>query len=411
MNCKEEHRPGVHVYRWEDTGLAITLQKYREHRDGRITSEVICRNEKNGAAPHIYHSGAMNLGSPRTKTEMARDMTERFPLADWPAIVEYVCVRTIATERKGEAAVPLDTDEYPTMPHYQAHPFLPMGKTAILFGLGGANKTFFALMLGLLVDAGQSALGIDVIKGNVLFLDWETDYEEIRYRSWLLRKGLGIPNSSITYRRCVTPFADDLMAIEKITVENAVSFIIVDSIAGAVGGDLQREEGALRFSAAFRQLGVTGLWVTHTQKNTEGKDRSAYGSAFFTNTARSVWEIRGAQEEGDGRKRVALFHRKVNMGKLQRPRGYQFEFADHAITVRQADVLQDPVLAEGASLQARLRSLLVHMPNLTIPDIAAELNLAGKDDTVRMTLNRNKHVFRSDGKSPSRWAVVEQQTG
>ena len=190
-----------------------------------------------------------------------------------------------------------------------------------------------------------------------------------------------------------------------------MSFIIVDSIAGAVGGDLQREEGALRFSAAFRQLGVTGLWVTHTQKNTEGKDRSAYGSAFFTNTARSVWEIRGAQEEGDGRKRVALFHRKVNMGKLQRPRGYQFEFADHAITVRQADVLQDPVLAEGASLQARLRSLLVHMPNLTIPDIAAELNLAGKDDTVRMTLNRNKHVFRSDGKSPSRWAVVEQQTG
>lgn len=59
-----------------------------------------------------------------------------------------------------------------------------------------------------------------------------------------------------------------------------------------------------------------------------------FGSVFWWNNPRSIWQIQKAQEEGTDKLHVGLFHRKANNGPLERPIGFALEFDNKQIRIR-----------------------------------------------------------------------------
>ena len=87
-----------------------------------------------------------------------------------------------------------------------------------------------------------------------------------------------LEKSEPLYRRCHQPLADDLPAIQRIVSQSHIRLIIIDSLAIAAGGELERPETATRIFAAIRALRVSTLTVAHPQKKPE--DKTIFGSVL-----------------------------------------------------------------------------------------------------------------------------------
>ena len=85
----------------------------------------------------------------------------------------------------------------------------------------------------------------------------ETDEDNINYTLNRLKRAQELPDFRLNYRRCYLPFADDLPEIQAMLEQTGARLLIVDSLAAAVGADLNPAEGATRFlTRDIRQLNI-----------------------------------------------------------------------------------------------------------------------------------------------------------
>jgi hypothetical protein len=189
---------------------------------------------------------------------------------------------------------------------------------------------------------------------------------------------------SILYLRMTAPLADSVEQLKHIIGDNDINLLIVDSLGSAARGNLNDPEPAIRYHAALRQLGVTSLALAHTSKDQLTKKRTIFGSVFFTNLARSVWECKAEQETGEDEAVISLKHTKANLSRLHPPLGYRFSFTDNTIAVAKTD-LRDTGLSGELPLSWQIKNLLRQGP-LTVKEIAEVLESGA--DTIGRTLRR-----------------------
>jgi len=137
---------------------------------------------------------------------------------------------------------------------------------------------------------------------------------------------------TLTYRHCALPLAEDLNEIRRIVLEGDIKLIIVDSLGAACGGDMNSAEVATRFFSAIRQLPVTPLLISHVSKEVE-KEKTPFGSVYFYNYARNVYQLRKHEEEDEIT--LGLWHKKCNFTKKNPPYGVH-----HKIHPRWGDLHQ-----------------------------------------------------------------------
>jgi hypothetical protein len=194
--------------------------------------------------------------------------------------------------------------------------------------------------------------------------------------------------------------------IRKRVTEDAVGLLIVDSLAPASGGTINEAEPALELYASLRTLPhVTTLIIAHNSKDLE-KKKSVYGSVFFTNLARSVWEIKKSQEPGDTEMILSLTHRKANR-KLELPIGLSFAFneEENIITVSKTD-LATTSLSGQLPVSFQIKDLLRSGPE-TVNNIAEILSVT--TSTVRGTLNRMKQKGSVTPLKDNKWGLQAQE--
>lgn len=403
MSLKFTHGGGVYKFEWPDVMLTLMVDRVHHHRDGHATGELLVTTTAPGFGDegHIL-SAQFNLSSVMTRRSMGKALADRFTGATstwWDAALETVCVTTIRKAREGSPVVLVGAElEYELNPNkFLLAPVILDKRPVTLFAEGGVGKSWLALYFGLRLQKGDGA-----VQRNVLYLDWETDEDEIRERLHMLQHAVREP-TGIAYRRCSAPFADDVDAIHREMVKHDLNYVIFDSLGGACGGDIEKAETALRFYQAYRSLEVGSLWVTHVAKNGK-KDRTPFGSAYFWNYSRSIWEVVRQQSQDGTSISVGMYHRKINGARLFKATGYTFAFGDGWAVVEEIApgqiVTKVPAIEDKMTDHERIFNILRHGAK-SVKEIADRLGKDTKnpEGAVRSTLDRGEESFvkRPDG--------------
>ena len=378
---------GVYRFHWEEEEVTIKVSRIRTDRSGNTTAEikVECSALPN---PHL-HLARLNLTSSIARKRLAEQLFELYPV-EWGRILEQLCCLTLRLEREGEPWLSLTSEDQVEPIKYLLPPLLPKGEPTVVYGPGGSGKSLFALLVGVLVATGtlNQSLNLSADEAaSVLYLDWETSASEIRRRLKRLTKRLGLETPvTLHYRRCVQPLADDVEALQEAVQEFEAGLLIIDSLGPACSGDLTVPETAMSFFRALRRLNCTALVIAHPAKNAETK--TIFGSVFYTNLARSVWEVQTYQDVGGDSISLGLFHRKSNLSRLQRPFGVEFIFEDDLgpIKVFPRDVVDIPAVGEKAPVRERIIALLPRSGPLKPKEVAKRLG--AYEGTVRKELKR-----------------------
>lgn len=397
-------KPGIYELLWPDNKIRVVLERFADTKQG-ISAEIIVGMDQPGAAKHLHHS-RLNLLSTSARLTLVKQLKERLDNVDWSTMIEQATVMSLAAYRQGEPVVEVWSDSPSHPPKYLLYPIIPLRHPVIIFGEPGVGKGYLALLFAILVGLPwpDNPFGLRTMEEPTptLYLDWEDNQENFLWRLQCLQKGLVIPPISIYYRRCYRALDDDLFEINQIIADKNIGLTVVDSIAGACGGDLNNPQIASHFfSHELRQLNCTSLSVAHHAKNPGGA-KTPFGSIFFTAYSRSVWEVRKHQEMEEDTLNLGVFWHKGNLAGRLMPVGLSLTFGDDEIQVTSLKVKDVPELAKGLPVRVQLTGLLGRGP-MAVSDMAEELQVS--EATVRMTLNRYKQQFVKVG---DKWGLLQR---
>ena len=384
VDFEVEETGGIYSVVWPDT--TIRIERLKEQTAGLQGTVTALRTDLPDS--HI-HEARLNLEATPTVDRFAKKCADRIPAVDWSRLIETACVVVKRAYRKGEPTYDVAELAASDRLAFRLDPFLFERQPNLFYGDGGLGKSTFATLLGVMVSSGAEVGRLVAEPGNVLYLDYEADKEEIRDRTHSISAGLGLVTPPLHYRFCWQPLAADFEQLQQVVLDLNIDFVVVDSAAAACGGKPENAEETLQFFTALRGLRVTSMIVAHINKQNGGKD-GAFGSVFWKNNSRSMWEIRSARDAGENELNFSLWHRKVNGSKLHRPFAYRIEFQEQATVFHSTSISASPELARGGGIAKQIEALL--MQGAKTSEELAELTQA-KPETVRSLLSRNKKRF------------------
>jgi hypothetical protein len=164
-----------------------------------------------------------------------------------------------------------------------------------------------------------------------------------------------------------------------------IGLIVIDSLGMAAEGDIKEAMTANATFQALRRIGVPALCIHHRAKGqpgVTGSDTSPFGSVYYTNNSRLVWEMDGISNEGDSTIAVSLTNRKVNNGPMLKRHALQLTFDndtvhDRLLSIRIAsvDLMSISHFAEKMPLIQRAIAYLMHSKPMEAPDLGAAMEL------------------------------------
>lgn len=396
---------------WEQEQIGVKVSRLSEGSKGEVSAEFEVKTTLPGYESLVHGNTRYTLTSGRSMHDIGQTCQKRLDEIDWYALFEQLKVEVLGQYRQGEPPIYLNGSHMSQRSRFRVQPFLVEGQPNLFYGAGGSLKTFFALYLSTLMDLTiLEHNSIKVEPGRVLYLDYETSPEEMDERANAVRNGLGEEvESTVAYRQCYQPLPSEIETIQEWVLERSIDLVVVDSMGGAIDGDMDKAQDVMEYFRALRSLNVTTLTLDHLNK--EGK---LIGSVYKTNASRCVWEMRRATTGNDSQVSVGLYHRKMNNGQLhQKPFGYEFTFdTDHAtgatqaVSIRRTDVMDIPILASGSPIRLQIAAALKD-GSLTAVEIAETLGI--KHDVVRVALNRERgRMFTSwvDDSKSVRWGIA-----
>ena len=354
----------------------------------------------------VHGPATFNFSSTLSRAQLKRTLESRDDERDWYTIIEYACRHAISWARRGEPAQMLWAYDGQDLPlEWALWPLLQKGKPTVLFGDGGTMKSTIVTIMCIAMALPTPIVGWQPKLQVPLYLDYEDDEDTFTRRLAQICTGMGLPDAiGILHRHCDTPLIYDQEAIQTIIVEHGITVVVIDSVEAAIthhqGG---REGPTSEFYNALRGLGkgITTILIDHISKDGDKKGK-AIGSVMKGNRARSTYEVRKFQGVGDKEVNVALYHRKVNEGPLQKTHGYRLDFSNESIAIARLDAGRIPTLREGMSVREQVLALLEEQGPMTLDALNAEI---GRGDQVKARLNelaKSGKVVKGD---TGQWAL------
>lgn len=319
---------------WKEDGIKMTVRKISDKNSTGLKGEVLIEYlpEKvieMGLGTHIIQR-SINLTAQRSINEIVkalREATEDYFQIDWPRIMEQLTVNV--SRYKGGNFESIKIGNLPVVneeKHY-LFPFVRKNAINIIYGPGASGKSYLACLIGLLVQSGKSYAGLNPDQGNVLYLDWESDPEDLNERLKAVKNGLASAHPDINeiefmYYRCKDKFVNEEDTIADMIVENDIKLIIVDSFGGALAGEINDADASMQLANSLRSLNVTILGIDHVSKSNSD---SPIGTVYKVNLARNLWSVNSRLDEIKNEMEVVLKHTKTN-NKKENPRVYNIKF-------------------------------------------------------------------------------------
>ena len=379
-----------------------------ERRTGETHAEVTV-DYADPADPLTQYRTRLNLTSLRSRSDFAKQLASRSSLGmDWLKMIDQAVQWVMAQHRNGEPAVLLpDAEEPDDSAVSPLPPILAADGATILFGDGGASKSWIALAIAASLHGGYDVIpGIQPTRTlRTGFLDWEWSAHVHKRR---LRRLLGEDMPGIVYVPCRLSLKEERDRLRRIIRQHRLEFLVIDSVALAAGGEPESAEVAVQFFATLRELDTPSLLIAHvTNAAAKGQADRPFGSAFWHNSARSTWYVKRAEEAVGDSLTVGMYHRKANDERRSGAIGLRWHHDATETFIEQVDALEDPGLESELPAGKRISLYLAKGPK-TIHEIVEATGI--KEDTVRKTLQRGngRYFHHTPGKSgtPATWALA-----
>lgn len=375
------------AFTWPPSPLKLVLSRF--HDSTRATEAEVMLIEQTNGSQYLLTSAKINLQSLSTRTRLAKDFHERYQmdsLAVWQSRIEQVCVLGLRAHREGESFLLLQPSRSVVVP-FLINPLIYQDHQTLWYAPGGSCKSFLALFLSLLACHAAATAGCAAILAPVLYLDYELTRDTVGGRLTALQAGHPTLAQYVPYyRRCEVPLHQEADMIAEYVATKGIRLLVVDSVALACGGDLASPDSAIKLQRALRQIGCASLVLAHVAKaNVEGQEKTAYGTVFFRELARNVWEAeRVDSPQGVN---VILSQRKNNFGPLHAPLGFSLAFTPESVTITGCDPNAEPELEVKMPLANRIRNLLEDGQPRTSEAIADALD--AKLISIKPILSKN----------------------
>ena len=342
---------------WTDYDVRVELSKIN-HKNTNTT----CRMK-------IWYEGTMiffnsyTLFSENARRIAHQNLNTLVPLIDWIGILQHVThVIDTSSERDGDI-VDIVKHKRKEQSPYLIFPVIRENQASIFYADGGSGKSTMALCLAASLATGQSFIqGLNPTNTEpikTMYLDWEADEDDVGDMIDEVARGkcIEIPEGLILYKHMSGAFIDRVDGLVDTIVENNVKLIIVDSLVGSAGSDVNDAEAARQYFQAVRSLKVASIGITHT--NREG---SLYGNRFFWNLSRQVYRIHSVIET-ESNPIVGMFHEKANRSQLNAPMAWEIEYGDlqsedNFIRYKAVDIQTIPELARFTGLREQIINVL-----------------------------------------------------
>lgn len=408
-------RLGEGHYRLEIPEASAVFDVDRLQRDRQdLCGEIVVTCHLKGARTFDGNlfSGRINLSDAFRRREVYQRLKSKAQTGtqvDWDHHIDELAARIVRAEREGRPAQLLHTFQRPAPDEtFDLEGIvLPRRHPSILFGDGGGFKSYIALYI-----AGW--LGQQGIR--VLFADWEFEAEDHRDR---LERLFGADMPPVYYQRMHRPMVDEIDSIKRQVDELKIEYIVCDSVGYATDGAPESAEAAMGYFRAVRQLGIGSVHLAHVTKPKEdgaaGKQASdptkPFGSAFWSNSARSTWFVKRTESIDEQRFVVALFNRKTNLGPLRPAVGLEIEFGHERTAIQRVNLADVDELASSLPIWQRMKRALECGPR-TLTDLAADVAKPGEDhDTVIANMEREARRKKFHGKPMFARLTVGQPGG
>lgn len=405
---------GAFEFRWDL--YRITLSSFRES-GGDLKAELAAEVAEGERWVPLSGLIIINLLAPRTRAETARALSNRDGTFDWADAIETIAVIAVREYRRGGPILNLADVPTSETVRYLMDRLLPEGETSILFGDGEAGKSMFSMFLAVAMATGfplPHGIGPEE-PGNVLYLDYESDVEEHARRMKKIACGMGVAvPRNIFYRESHRPIHEEADSLAKEVAERDVRLIIVDSLAPACGDDPSAPGAAIATMNALRSLGGTRLAIGHvnkTDRDKPGGNQTTFGSIFWRNMTRSMWQLVPSQDVNiDGTAPFGLYNRKSNNAARERfPLGFRYVFGHDNYCMERHEIDAGSSVAAAASPAHRVFMALKNR-TMDTNEIAELLDMTA--DATRKMLGRTPGLYQvypgavgRNGK-PAVWGVA-----
>lgn len=395
----------AYLLTYPDLDMKITIGRLYESR-GETTAELDIQSSR-PEFPQRLHQSRLNITSAESRKRLAKSLNDRWPVSAegyqkgelvWGDILDLGCLQVLDKHREGEPVLSLaDWTESEALQH-RVYPFAEEGQWTVIFGPGDSGKSWLALLMGYLVASGKSALGMDAEPGNVLYLDYETDYATTSKRLRMVSNGFAsdVPKN-FHYRRQYQTVANDFMALSRIVSEKSIDLIIVDSAAPATA-EAQSDASVSEFHRALRGLGVSAVCIAHMSKN--GHDSEPFGSVFWRNLPRGNFRVYA--DRLDDELTIGVKHTKSNNGQRIRDMAYRLKFMGDTLFAQVAEPRDVPDLKEKAHITDKILEEL-RGGSLTTSEIAEAVG--ERADKVRATCHNLKRQNRLISLDRGTWGL------
>ncbi len=416
-----------------DTGGVV---KFRfldlENKPREINADIVVWREMTGAQ-RVSYSARQNLQSASARSGFVRQLSQHFgpdtkdSTKAWSRIVDTAYGKVQETQRSKSPDEPVMKPLPPgANTLYLVNPLVADDGMTIPFGMGGAGKSYLALLTAVLValpegDVPNNTLGLDVKRhGPVLYLDYEASRARAQRRVRGLLKGLGLDPDDYEdlpihyWPGQGMPLAANVHPIRKRYNELGAVLLIVDSLSKACGEDLSSQETVSTYSNAVSRIGATAsISIAHVTK--EEGTKYPFGSVFWHNDPRLTWYVHNL-EQGEGMG-VMIANRKSNDAAIVRGElGYKFEFTgtdedeDFTVTITREDDMEPPVKGDTLEMQV-LKLLKGRKEGVTGKELQAALetdSIGGPLGRLRLKESHEAGITTENGRNFYRPAVKKE---
>lgn len=429
------HAEGVFTLDVPAADLTLVLTHVGRSKDGLSgTLRVSTRAPGVRTADGVVKLGKINLMAPRTVEEWVKALNAAFDVPEndralpWRQWLNELAVKVDLELSMGPPPVLVTELEAPGPVAITTLPggLVVLDKLPMLICADGetGKSTLAAWMAGHLTAMGHT----------VLWLDWEEGLEDFTEKLHRLFPGT-VPDVYYHYAKPYGPIWDQRESLAQRMRLLNISYLIVDSVAGAIAGS-DGPESAANVSRYFGEIGALGqvgsLHLAHVAKVVRDDDKkdkkrpTAFGSVFWQNFVRLAYFADTDDEGLTSTRTVALYRTKSNrLAKARVPHlaldfVYDDSVVNGTIDVRPSELLANPTLSSRLSYGQRILAALGRGGTMSTSQVAEHLYGSDSETTktrARFQLNQleardkvvNLETAGGRGRE-GRWALVTRRT-